>query len=97
MNEKYLDFLENQEDLTGLEIRVLIKLRNKAYCQSTIARLFSKEKSHINKSFKKLKHKGLIEEACQEGNLIFYKTITDVKRLKANIPGQINLLQKGEI
>lgn len=88
MRVEYIEYLTNLE-ISGQAFRVLLALNIKEYTQSQIReKLNIQDKAQVNKLFKELIYKGLIEETKVEGRNKFYRAITDVKSLKVNIPGQ---------
>lgn len=91
MKNEYIKYLATL-DLSGLGFRVLMLLITQSYTQSSISILLNKDRQIINKIFKNLKYYGLIEIVKKEGKNEFYKAVTDVKKLKTNIPGQIKLI-----
>lgn len=90
MKSEYLRHLATL-NLSGLCFRVLMLLLAQNYTQSAISSLLNIDRQTINKTFNKLKEYGLIEVARKEGRNEFYKAVTDPKKLKTNIPGQIKL------
>lgn len=91
MKNEYIEYLSTL-NLSGLSFRVLMLLITKPYTQSSISILLDKDRQIINKAFNKLKYYGLIEIVRKEGRNEFYRAVTDVKKLKTNIAGQIKLL-----
>ncbi|WP_298127145.1 transcriptional regulator [uncultured Clostridium sp.] len=88
MRVEYIEYLTNLE-ISGQAFRVLLALNIKEYTQSQIReKLNIQDKAQVNKLFKDLIYKGLIEVTKVEGRNKFYRAITDVKSLKVNIPGQ---------
>lgn len=88
MRVEYIEYLTNLE-ISGQAFRVLLALNIKEYTQSQIKeKLNIQDKAQVNKLFKDLIYKGLIEVTKVEGRNKFYRAITDVKSLKVNIPGQ---------
>lgn len=82
---EYLIFLE----ISGQAFRILLALNTREYTQSQIQEKLSiQDKAQVNKLFKDLSNRGLIEISKVEGRNKFYRAITNIKRLKINIPGQ---------
>ena len=88
MKTEYINYLTTL-DISGQAFRTLLALNIKDYTQSQIQEeLNIQDKAQANKLFKDLSRRGLIELSKVEGRNKFYKAITEVKRLRANIPGQ---------
>ena len=88
MKVEYIEYLTSL-DISGQAFRVLLALNIKEYTQSQIQeKLNIQDKSQVNKLFKELDHRGLIEISKIEGRNKFYRAITNVKRLRVNIAGQ---------
>lgn len=90
MKDAYIRHLATM-DLSGLCFRILLLLNLSSYTQSSVAALLHSDRQTINKAFKKLEELCLIENNRTEGKNKFYIAITDIKRLKTNIPGQEKL------
>lgn len=88
MKEQYIRYLTTL-DISGQAFKVLLALNIQENTQSKIQEeLNIKDKAQVNKIFKELNYRGLIEITKVEGRNKFYKAITDIKRLSINIPGQ---------
>lgn len=88
MKVEYIDYLTTL-DIGGQAFRILLALNIKERTQSQIQEKLSiQDKAQVNKLFKDLSNRGLIEISKVEGRNKFYKAIKDVKRLSINIPGQ---------
>ncbi|MCI9110289.1 transcriptional regulator [uncultured Clostridium sp.] len=88
MRVEYIEYLTNLE-ISSQAFRVLLALNIKEYTQSQVRKKLNiQDKAQVNKLFKDLIYKGLIEVTKVEGRNKFYRAITDVKSLKVNIPGQ---------
>lgn len=88
MKVEYIDYLTNL-DISGQVFKVLLALNIKEHTQSQIQeKLNIQDKAQVNKLFKYLSYRGLIEISKVEGRNKFYRAITNIKRLKVNIPGQ---------
>ena len=88
MKEQYIRYLTTL-DISGQAFKILLALNIQENTQSKIQEeLNIKDKAQVNKVFKELRYKGLIEVSKVEGRNKFYKSITDIKRLSNNIPGQ---------
>ena len=88
MKEQYIRYLTTL-DISGQAFKILLALNIQENTQSKIQEeLNIKDKAQVNKIFKELSYRGLIEASKVEGRNKFYKAITDIKRLRINIPGQ---------
>ena len=88
MKVEYIDYLTTL-DISGQAFRILLALNIKNQTQSQIqSELSIQDKAQVNKLFKDLSNRGLIEISKVEGRNKFYKAVKDVKRLRINIPGQ---------
>lgn len=88
MKVEYIDYLTTL-DISGQAFKVLLALNIKEHTQSQIQEKFNiQDKAQVNKLFKYLSYRGLIEISRVEGRNKFYRAITNIKRLKVNIPGQ---------
>lgn len=88
MKEQYIRHLTTL-DISGQAFKILLILTIKESTQSKVQEYLNiKDKAQVNKIFKELSYKGLIEVSKVEGRNKFYKAITDIKRLNINIPGQ---------
>lgn len=88
MKVEYIDYLTNL-DISGQVFKVLLALNIKEHTQSQIQeKLNIQDKAQVNKLFKYLSYRGLIEISKVEGRNKFYRAITNIKGLKVNIPGQ---------
>ena len=88
MKVEYIEYLTSLE-ISGQAFRILLALNTKEYTQSQIQeKLNISDKAQVNKLFKDLSYRGLIEITKVEGRNKFYRAITNVKRLKINIAGQ---------
>ena len=88
MKVEYIDYLTTL-DISGQAFKVLLALNIKEHTQSQIQEKFNiQDKAQVNKLFKYLSYRGLIEISRVEGRNKFYRAITNIKRLKVNLPGQ---------
>lgn len=88
MKVEYIEYLTTL-GISGQSFRILLALNIKEYTQSQIQeKLNIQDKAQVNKLFKDLKHKGLIEVTKIEGRNKFYRAITNIKRLRVNVSGQ---------
>lgn len=88
MKVEYIEYLSGLE-ISGQAFRILLALNIKEYTQSQIReKLNIQDKAQVNKLFKDLSYRGLIEITKIEGRNKFYRAITNTKRLKVNIAGQ---------
>ena len=88
MKTEYIDYLTTL-DISGQSFRILLALNIKEHTQTQIQeKLNIQDKAQVNKLFKDLSNRGLIEISKVEGRNKFYKAVKDVKRLRINIPGQ---------
>lgn len=88
MKVEYIEYLISL-DISGQAFRILLALNIKEYTQSQIQEKLSiQDKAQVNKLFKDLSNRGLIEISKVEGRNKFYRAVTNIKRLKINIPGQ---------
>lgn len=88
MKTEYIDYLTTL-DISGQSFRILLALNIKEHTQTQIQeKLNIQDKAQVNKLFKDLSNRGLIEISKVEGRNKFYKSVKDVKRLRINIPGQ---------
>ena len=88
MKGEYIEYLTSL-DISGQAFRILLALNTREYTQFQIQEKLSiQDKAQVNKLFKDLSNRGLIEISKVEGRNKFYRAITNIKRLKINIPGQ---------
>ena len=88
MKTEYIDYLTTL-DISGQSFRILLALNIKEHTQTQIQeKLNIQDKAQVNKLFKDLSNRGLIEISKVEGRNKFCKAVKDVKRLRINIPGQ---------
>lgn len=88
MKTEYIDYLTTL-DISGQSFRILLALNIKEHTQTQIQeKLNIQDKAQVNKLFKDLSNRGLIEISKVEGRNKFYKAVKDVKRPRINIPGQ---------
>lgn len=88
MKVEYIEYLTGI-DISGQAFRILLALNTREYTQFQIQEKLSiQDKAQVNKIFKELSKRGLIEISKVEGRNKFYRAITNVKRLKVNIAGQ---------
>lgn len=88
MKVEYIEYLTSL-DISGQAFRILLALNTREYTQFQIQEKLSiQDKAQVNKLFKDLSNRGLIEISKVEGRNKFYRAITNIKRLKINIPGQ---------
>lgn len=96
MKERYIRHLTTI-NISGLCFRVLMLLVLENSTQGHVAKTLDKDRQAINKVFIELEKNGLVELMKIEGKNKFYRAITDIKRLKTNIPGQMNLYERRQI
>ncbi|MBN9636896.1 MAG: winged helix-turn-helix transcriptional regulator [Achromobacter sp.] len=90
MNEKYLDYIARL-DLKAYEYRILLLLAVKPYTPTQIVNELGVMKQNVNRYIQSLKGLGLIEVDRIEGRNKFYKSVTDIKKLKEFLPGQTTM------
>lgn len=91
IDNRYMEHIASIE-ISGLCFSVLMLLITEKRTQSDISKITTKSKQVINKQFIELERVGLIECVEVKGSNKFYRAITDFKKLKINIPGQLKMI-----
>jgi hypothetical protein len=93
VDTKYLEHLSLVDLSSAYCYKILMLLLIREYTQAQVSDLLKIQKQNTSKYFKELEHNHLIHRTRVEGKNIFFKAVTDVKMLKLNLPGQINILK----
>lgn len=92
LDEKYLQYIAMVELSSVHCYKIIMLLLVKSYTQAQLASILDMKVQNVARYAKELKTKGMIEIERVEGRNIFYRAVTDTKKLQELIPGQTKLL-----